>query len=181
MFFLQDCNANDCSSTGSSPGGAASKASSHIPKEDCDRQSKTGISSSDEDRLSFKLRGTGWGNRRAIIGLSGGGELTNGSTGWGPPPASGAGANSGWGAPPPPNPSVAAAWGNPVHPATSSSGWSISFKHVMYIPKNGYAVLIWNCHPSLLPILSCILQTRLHRWLVKHWDSKNNCHNIVKL
>ena len=80
----------------------------------------------DQQGLSFKLRGTGWGSRRALVGLCGGGELTNGSTGWGPPPAGGpGGTNSGWGAPPPPNPSIAAAWGAPTNASnqmSSSSG-----------------------------------------------------------
>jgi hypothetical protein len=124
-FRFQDRNATDRSSTGSA-GGAPSTPSSHIPKGGRARQSKTGISSSDEDSLSFPPRGTGWGSRRAAIGLSGGGELTNGSTGWGPPPASNsATANTGWGAPPPPNPTVAAAWGTPgsaSNPMSSASG-----------------------------------------------------------
>lgn len=115
---------------------SASLTTQHIPKEGVrQEQSRTGngissTGSDDESGLSLKLRGTGWGSRRALIGLCGGGELTNGSTGWGPPPAGGpGGANSGWGAPPPPNPSIAAAWGAPVNASnqmSSSSGKILS-------------------------------------------------------
>ena len=111
---------------------SASLTTQHIPKEGVRQEhsrTRNGIAtagSDDESGLSLKLRGTGWGSRRAVIGLCGGGELTNGSTGWGPPPAGGpGGANSGWGAPPPPNPSIAAAWGAPVNASnqmSSSSG-----------------------------------------------------------
>jgi hypothetical protein len=125
FFYFKDPNANDCSSNGA-PSSPSSSLSSDIPIE-------TGISSkSDDDGLSFKLRGTGWGKRRAVLGLSGGGELTNGSTGWGPPPATGpGGANSGWGAPPPPNPSIAAAWGSPANASNQMSSSSGNFDHTL--------------------------------------------------
>ncbi len=78
--------------------------------------------SNDNPSYFFKLRGTGWGSRRALIGLFGGGELTNGSIGWGPTPKGGPdGTNSGWGAPPMPNPSTDAAWGAPVNASNQMS------------------------------------------------------------
>ena len=62
---------------------------------------------------------SGWGIPIGI-GLKGGAggdtSVANGTSGWGPPPAGGAGAaaSSGWGAPPPPNPVASAAWGAPA-------------------------------------------------------------------
>lgn len=70
----------------------------------------------DESGISFKLRGTGWGSRRALYGLYGGGELNNGSIGCEAPSLTGPGGdNTGWGASPPPNPTTAPATGAPVN------------------------------------------------------------------
>nr|XP_040571029.1 protein Gawky-like isoform X2 [Lepeophtheirus salmonis] len=64
-------------------------------------------------------RGSSWGGLR--IGLLGGGDnsLSNGTSGWGPPPGTATGATGGWGtAPSAPNPIASVTWGNP-NPSTS--------------------------------------------------------------
>ena len=74
--------------------------------------------SQQQKALKFLKRASGWNSPLLALGLKGGagGEtsVANGTSGWGPPPAGGAGAGSGWGAPPPPNPVANAAWGAPA-------------------------------------------------------------------
>lgn len=89
--------------------------------------------SQQQKALKFLKRASGWNSPLLALGLKGGagGEtsVANGTSGWGPPPAGGAGAGSGWGAPPPPNPVANAAWGAPAPGQPKTQTGMLFLKH----------------------------------------------------